>query len=183
MKVRLTPNRYRMVALRQQGYTLIELLLYVAIVGALLTTVVFFFGTVTASRVKNQAIIEVNDQGTAVMDYLTQTIRNATAVTTPTTGLSASSLTLTVPTGSLSPTVFSLTGSAPTTIQVKEGAGAQVSLTNDDVQISGLTFKNLSRASTPGVVQVSFVIGRVNPSNVNEFDYQKTFTATAEVTW
>jgi type II secretory pathway pseudopilin PulG len=168
---------------RQRGYTLIELLLYVVIVGALLTTVTFFYGTVTAARVKNQTIIEVNDQGAAVMDYVTQTIRNATAITAPATGLSAASLTLAVPTGSLSPTVFSLTGSAPITIQVKEGAGAQVPLTNDDVQISGLTFKNLSRAATPGSVQVSFVIGRVNPNNVNEFDYQKTFTATAEVAW
>jgi Tfp pilus assembly protein PilW len=168
---------------RQSGYTLIELLLYVAIMGTLLTTVTFFYGTVTASRIKNQSIVEVNDQGTAVMDYLTQTIRNATAITAPATGLSAASLTLTVPTGSLSPTVFSLTGTAPAAIQIKEGAGAQVPLTSDDVQISNLTFKNLSRPSTPGVVQISFVIERVNPRGINEFNYQKTFTGTAEVAW
>jgi prepilin-type N-terminal cleavage/methylation domain-containing protein len=170
-------------ARQQQGYTLIELLLYVAIVGALLTGVTFFYSTVASARVKNQTISEVNSQGVAAMDYLTQTVRNATAITVPAVGASGASLTLTVPTAGLSPTVFSLTGTTPIALQVKEGAAAALPLTNDDVQISGLTFKNLSRASTPGVVQISFVIGRVNPSNINEFDYQKTFTSTAEVAW
>jgi prepilin-type N-terminal cleavage/methylation domain-containing protein len=167
----------------QKGYTLIELLLYVAILGTLLTVAVVFFGIVTDARVKNQSIIEVNDQGAAVMDYITQTIRNASSITSPAIGASGTSLTLVVPTGALSPTVFSLNGVAPITIQVKEGAGAQVLLTSNDVQISGLTFKNLSRASTPGVVQVSFTISRVNANSKNEFDYQKTFIDSAEVTW
>jgi len=92
----------------QTGYTLIELLLYVVIVGALLTSVVFFFGTSVDSRVKNQSIAEVNDQGATLMDTITQTIHNATSITTPTSGTSAGSLTLVVPTGSLSPTIFDL---------------------------------------------------------------------------
>ena len=165
---------------RQNGYTLIELLLYVVVVGMLLTSVVSFFGTVTEARVKNQTISEVNDQGTAAMDYITQTIRNATSVSAPATGgVSAASLTLVVPTGSLSPTVFSLSG---TTLQVKEGAAAAIALTNNEVQISSLSFKNLTRSGTTGVVQVSFVISRTNPNNVNTFEYQKTFTGSAEVT-
>ncbi len=320
----------------QHGYTLIELLLYVAIIGTLLTTVTYFFGTVVDARVKNQTIIEVNDQGAALMDYLTQTVRNATSITAPATGLSASSLTLVVPTGSLSPTVVSGSGatlgyatdgtatdtndsnsiqatkfvasttgtvstlygrvgtvgaspnnkaqmaiysgaaspttllassasttlvanswnafpitsvnitsgqtywlayntngiaaadnnlrnhtgttgqstwiaqtfgtwpnswtgspenleysmyasvdtaSTPGTVQVKEGAGALVPLTNNDVQVSGLLFKNLSRASTPGSIQISFTLSRVNPNNKNEYEYQKTFTSSAEVGW
>jgi Tfp pilus assembly protein PilW len=323
--------------LHQRGYTLIELLLYVAIVGALLTSVTYFFGTVTDARVKNQTILEVNEQGAAVMDYITQTIRNATSVTAPAIGVSGASLTLVVPTGALSPTVFSMPGSTTLgyngastatdssdsgsingtkfvasasgtistlnayvaspisaspndkgqmaiysgtaspgallassastaltgdawntfsispvsvtsgqtywlvynangvsttnnnlkshpgtanqsmykaqtfntwpaswtgtnqssefllygtivaggspTVQVQEGAGAPVSLTDNDVVISGLSFKNLSRASTPGIVQASFTLSRLNPNNKNEYDYQKTFTATAEVTW
>ena len=325
------------ISTRQQGYTLIELLLYVAIMGALLTTVTFFFGTVISARVKDQTVLEVNDQGTALMSYITQTIRNATSISIPTIGTSGPSLTLVVPTGSLSPTIFDLSGttlgfktdggtndtgdsntmnatkfvasstgtvstlyaligptvaaspnnqaqmaiysgtSSPTTllassastiitansriafsispvsitsgqtywlayntnglsaadnnvrvhtgttnqamflvrtfgtwpaswsgtgenleatvyamidaavtpgtIQVKEGAGGLISLTNNKVQVSGLTFKNLSRAATPGVIQISFVISRVNPNNQNEYDYQKSFTATAEVAW
>lgn len=165
-----------------QGYTLIELLLYVALLGTLLTTVTYFFGTATSARIKNQSIQEVNDQGVFVMEHLTQTIHNATAVTVPATGSSGSSLTLTVPTAGLSPTVFSGSGT-PAAIQIKEGAATAVPLTSNKVQISSLTFKNLSRAGTPGSVQVSFVLSRVNPSNITELEYQKTFTGTAEVAW
>lgn len=334
MKFQLPPYLSRQA---QQGYTLLELLLYVTLIGSLLTTVTFFFATVTEARIKNQSIQEVNDQGTALMDTLTQTIRNATSISSPTIGTSASSLTLVVPTGALSPTVFNLnnailgyptagistdtgdsntmdatkfvastsgnistlyamvgatiaaspnnkaqmaiysgattptallassasttitpsswtaftiptvavtsgqtywlaynsnglstsdnnlvyhpgttgqstwlaqtfgtwpaswtgptqafefsmyapivTSAAPTTVQIKEGTGALVALTNDDVQVSGLTFKNLSLASTPGTIQISFTLSRVNPNNLNVFDYQRTFVGSAEVAW
>lgn len=164
---------------RQQGYTLIELLLYVVIVGMLLTSVVGFMGTATDARVKNQAIAEVDDQGIAVMDYITQTIRNATSISAPAAGgVAASSLTLVVPTASLSPTVFSLSG---TTLQVKEGTAAAIALTSSDVQVSNLSFKNLTRSGTIGIIQVSFTLSRVNLGNQNVFNYQKTFTSSAEV--
>lgn len=164
---------------QQHGYTLIELLLYVVIVGMLLTSVVGFMGTVTDARVKNQTIAEVDDQGAAVMAYITQTIRNATSISAPAAGgVAASSLTLVVPTASLSPTVFSLNG---TTFQVKEGAAAAVAFTNTNVQVSNLSFKNLTRSGTSGIVQVSFTLSRVDPGNQNVFNYQKTFTSSAEV--
>lgn len=165
---------------QQSGYTLLELLLYVAIVGTLLISITAFFGMVADARVKNQSVSEVNDQGTAVMDSLTQTIRNATSITAPAAAGSGASLTLVVPTGSLSPTVFSLNG---TTLQVTEGTGSAVALTSNDVQITSLTFKNLTRSGTSGIVQVSFVIQRTNPNSRNEYDYQRTFTSSAEIGW
>ena len=165
---------------KQGGYTLIELLMYVVIISALLTSITFFFGLTIEARVKNQTIAEVNDQGASTMDYITQTIRNADSITTPTAGNNSSSLTLVVPTGSLSPTIFNLSG---TTLQVKEGAANAVALTSNDVQVSSLTFRNLTRSGTPGHVQVSFTLSHINPSGRNEYDYQKTFTSSAEVSW
>lgn len=163
-----------------RGFTLIELLLYISIVGGLLTTVSLFFATVMDARVKNQSIIEVNQQGVATMDYITSTIRNATGITAPSAGASAASLTLTVSTGSLSPTVFDLNGAA---LQAKEGAGNAIPLTNSKVQISNLSFTNVSRTNTPGIVRVSFTISRINPNGKNEYDYQKTFTSSAALRW
>lgn len=319
----------------QHGYTLIELLLYVAIVSSLLIATVSFFGAMITARVKAQTIAEVNDQGIALMDGITRTIRNATSVSAPSAGASGSSLTLVVPTAGLSPTIFDAGGgvlgynqdggstdesnsnnmnavkftagvsgtvttlyarvanvaaspnnkaqmaiysgtSSPSTLlasstettlvanswnaftipstnvtsgqtywlayntngptitdnnlryhagsanqsmytsrpygswsagwigtaqniefsmyaavstaggsalQIKEGAAAAIPLTSNDVQVSGLTFNNLTRSGTPGIVQVSFTLSRVNPSGRNEYDYQKTFTSTAEVAW
>lgn len=323
----------------QGGFTLIELLLYVAIVGTLLITVTGFFALTADSRIKNQSISEVNQQGTAVMETITQAIRNASAITAPATGTSSASLTLAMPTAGINPTIFNMSGSgtvmgydsdggttdtsnsnvmnatkftasvsgtittlyahigpivaanpnnrgqmalysgttaAPTTllasssdqtltastwnafgipstavtggqiywlayntngttsthnnlryraaganqsqwvartygtwpssfpaatsaatensmyteilpagvtgtIQIKEGAGATLDLANSKVEISGLSFKNLSRPGTPGVIQVSFTMSRASQSSKNEYDYQKTFTSTAAI--
>jgi hypothetical protein len=64
-------------------------------------------------------------------------------------------------------------------MQIKEGTGATVPLTNSKVTVSGLSFKNLTRSGTPGIVQVSFTISRVNTAGRNHYDYQKTFTSSA----
>lgn len=164
----------------EHGFTLIELLLYVAIVGVLLLSVVGFYTLALDSRIKNQAIAEVNQQGTLVMDQITQTVRNATSITAPAAAASGTTLTLVVPTGSLSPTTYNLSG---TTLQVTEGTGAAVALTSSDVKISSLTFKNLTRSGTNGIVQVSFVASYNNTTGRTGYDYQKTFTTSAEVGW
>jgi type II secretory pathway pseudopilin PulG len=324
---------------RSTGYTLIELLLYVSILGSLLTAISLYFSTSTESRVKNQSIAEVNLQGALIMDRITQIIRNADSITTPAVNTCANSLTLVVPTGALSPTIFdtSVTGGAttlgydidggttdnvnrnfvnatsfvasvsgmvtslnarigptvsaspnnrgqmaiysgtsnPTTLlasssesaltasawntfcippvkitagqtywigfntnaaidaannlryhagttnqsrwiaqtygtwpasytgttsnaefsmyasvqtgtgtgslRIKEGAGATTAISNSKVQVSGLTIQNLTRSGTPGVVRVSFVVSRVNASNRNAYNYQKTFTSSASL--
>lgn len=162
------------------GYTLIELLLYVVIVGSFLIALSSFFITSTEARVKGESIAEVNDQGIAVMDHITQTIRNGSAITSPAAAASASALTITVPTSSLSPTIFSVSNGA---LQVKEGTAAAVALTNSNVQVSNVTFKNLTRSGTSGIVQISFTLTRVNNGGRTEFDYQKTFTSSAEIGW
>lgn len=151
-----------------------------AITGTLLMGVVSFFGVALEVRVKSQSIAEVDQQGAFIMDAITQTIRNASSVTAPAAAGNGATLTLVVPTGSLSPTVFGLSGS---TLQVTEGAAAAVALSSNDVQISGLSFKNLTRSGTPGVIQVGFTVARVNTTGRNTYDYQKTFTSSAEVAW
>ena len=158
----------------QTGYTLIELLLYVSMVGALLIAVTGFFAVSMEARIKSQSISEVDQQGRAAMELITQTVRNASGITAPVAAATAAQLTVTVPTASLSPTIFNLSG---TTLQIKEGAATAVPITSSDVEVSALSFKNLTRTSTTGILQVSFVVSRTNPSGRNEYSYQKTFTS------
>lgn len=162
----------------QAGYTLIELLLYVTIVSSLLLGITVFYGMMNEVHVENQTITEVNQQGTAAMEQITQSIRNASSVTAPAVAATGNSLTLVVPAAAASPTIFDMNG---TTLQMKEGTAAAIALTNSKVQISGLTFKNLARTGTDGVIQVSFTVTRVNTSGRAEYDYQKTFTSSAAI--
>jgi Tfp pilus assembly protein PilW len=160
------------------GFTLIELLLYVGISSIILLITSLFLFTLLQSRIKNQTIAEVEQQGLQVLQIITQTARNAEAITSPLPGVSAASLTLDVITAASDPTIFDLSSGA---IRIQEGAGAAVPLTNSRVTASALNFQNLSRASTPGTIRISFTLTHVNPEGRNEYSFTKTFYASASL--
>ena len=160
----------------QSGFSLIELLLYVSIASIMLLVTSLFLSTLLQSRIKNQTVAEVDQQGLQVMQIIAQTARNSEAITSPTIGASTSSLTLDVITVANDPTVFDLASGA---FQMKEGAVTAVSLTNSRVIVSSLTFQNLSRAGTPGTIRIRFTLTHVNPSGRNEYSFTKTFTGSA----
>lgn len=159
-----------------RAFTLVEVLLYVSISSVMLLSASLFLSTLLESRIKNQTIAEVEQQGLQVMQIIAQTARNAEAIISPAQGTSASSLTLDVITAASDPTVFDLSSGA---IRITEGVGAAVALTNSRVTASALTFQNLSRASTPGTLRIQFTLTHVNPDGRNEYAFAKTFTASA----
>lgn len=131
----------------KKGFTLIELLLYVSIVGAIIFSVAGFLSLSMQSRVKNQAISEVEQQGIQVMQVITQAGRNAANVNFT--------------------TAFDLLDGA-----IRENT---IALTNSRVIASNLTFTNLSRTGTPGTIRIQFTLTHINPSGRNEYDFNKTF--------
>lgn len=161
--------------LKQRGFTLVELILYVALTSLILFSVSTFLSSTMESRVKNQTIAEINQQGIQVMQIITQAIRNADSIISPGIGTQAGSLTLGTYTPSLNPTLFDVASDA---IRIEEGTGATL-LTNNRVIASGFTVKNLSRAITPGTIQIQFTLSYLNTVGRNEFNYSKTFTGSA----
>lgn len=162
----------------QSGFSLVELLLYISILALILLSISVFLSTLLSSRVKNQTISEVESQGLQAMHLITQTIRNSASITTPAQGVSAASISLSTYTSELNPTIFDISGGA---LRVSEGGGPAVSLTNSRVTVSALSFQNVSRSNTPGSVRISFTISSVNSSGRNEYQFQKTFVATASL--
>jgi len=161
-----------------KGFTLIELLLYVALSAILLLSISIFLSTLLESRIKNQVIAEVEQQGMQVMQIVVQTVRNADTINSPATGVSAASLSINTIVSGNNPTVFDLSGGA---IRITEGAGSAIVLTNSRLTASGLTFSNLSRASTPGIVRIQFTLTAVNSTERNEYNYAKTFYGSASL--
>ncbi|MEK6561177.1 MAG: type II secretion system protein [Nitrospirota bacterium] len=137
----------------RKGFTLIELLLYVSIVGAIIFSVAGFLSLLMQSRVKNQAISEVEQQGVQVMQVITQTGRNATNINFS--------------------SVFDLSGGT-----IRQNT---IALTNSRVVASNLTFQNLSRTGTPGTIRVQFTLTHINPEGRNEYNYSKTFYGSASL--
>lgn len=160
------------------GLSLVELLLYIAILGTLMGSIAVFFGMTSSARLRGQNISEVNQQGQYALDVIANSIRGATSITTPATGGTGTSLTIVVPTASLSPTVITITSGS---VQIKEGAGASLSLTNSRVTASSFSVKNLTRANSKGTLQISFVLSRYNPSGRAEYSYSRTFVTSVSL--
>jgi type II secretory pathway pseudopilin PulG len=140
-----------------QGFTLIELLLYIGIVSVILASVSVFLFIILQSDVKNQAIVEVEQQGAQMMQRITHKIRNAESVNSPSPGQSSTNLSLN--TGSINISDFAFS----------------------EVVASDLIFTNLSKNNTPGIIRIQFTLSYNNPENKQEYDYSKTFYSSASL--
>lgn len=155
-----------------------ELLLYTVLIGMVILSAAALLSVLQKQRVRGQVIAEVDSQGLAAMQTITQTIRNAMAINTPTMGSGGTSVSVTVPTGSLSPTVFTLSSGVLT---MTEGANPSENLTSAKVVVSAVTFSNLSRPGTFGTVRIQFTVSYNNPGSIADYTYSKTFISSASL--
>ncbi|MDO8260851.1 MAG: type II secretion system protein [Candidatus Magasanikbacteria bacterium] len=161
----------------KKGFTLIELLLYVGVTSFILTAVVSFTSVLLQIQAKNKTVAEVEQQGAEVVQVISQAIRNSNGINSPSSGASATSLSIGMDDASKNPTIFSVNTGV---LQVSEGANTYY-LTNSKVTMVNLSFSNLSRDGTPGVVKFSFTLSYVNNDERSEFNYDKTFQASASL--
>ena len=156
----------------RNGFTLVEILLYVSVSSVILGGVSVFSVLLLEVRAKQSVIAEVDGQGMQLIEHLNHTLRNAEGINSPLPGASSSTLSVDVFSVPDDPTVFSLFSGV---VVVTEGGGGLVVLTNGRVIAGPVTFSNVSRPGTPGIIRYEFVLTSVNPSGRNSFDYEKTF--------
>lgn len=175
MKARINIKKIRS---KNSGFTLIETILYFAILSIIILSMSYFIYLVLQTKIKNQTIAEVEQNGNQIMELTLQTIRNSSDINSPAQGTSATSTSLAVPNPGDSPTLFELSGNA---IRMKKGPGAYVTLTSSRVNASAVAFSNLSKTGTFGNIKVQFTLNYVNTSGRNEYNYTKTFYGTASL--
>lgn len=161
----------------KKGISLVETIIYVAIFGMIVTSFVSFGSSMTTTRLHNQTTLEINDQGQKIMKIITQTIRNASGVNSPTIGNTASNLSLAMYSSPINPTVFSSSGGV---LYITEGVGGAIALSNNKVIVSNLTFSNFSRSSTPDVIKISFKLDPVSTGGIGG-NYSFTFNGSAQL--
>jgi Tfp pilus assembly protein PilW len=144
------------------GVTLVETLLYVAIFGVMIVAFTTFSKSLVSNRMQSQSLFEVNDQGEAVLKTITQTLRNADQVNSPSAGNTTDSLSVDTASSGTSPTIFSVVDGV---LNIKEGGGEVIPLTNSKVVVSDLVITNLSRPDTVNAVKVSFKLTSATNSN------------------
>jgi len=164
--------------MKKTGFTLIELLIYMAITTLLLGTVMSLFVTFGHARAKQQAIAEVEAQGAAAMALMTQSVRNASTIGTPTDSATTTTLSINTYLASTTPTVFDITGGA---LRITEGVNAPTLLTNAQVVVSNLAFVNLGRPTTAGSVKIQFTLTYATTTGRFDQTYAQTFYGSATV--
>jgi type II secretory pathway pseudopilin PulG len=156
--------------------TLIELLLYVSLLvfifSALFSTLSIFY----SNKIKNRTILEVEQQGLIASLILSQEIRNAQSINSPSAGNSLASLSLEPFDPSRNPLLFSLIADK---IVIDE-AGDQSNLSSDNVVISNLNFENNSAGETSSI-KFSFDVSYNSDSLRQEYKYDKNFSGTANL--
>lgn len=163
---------------RQSGFTTVEIILYVGLTTLILGAVATFYSMILQSRIRNETVAEVDQQGIMAMQMMTQSIRNATASAAPIVGGSGVTLSLTATDSAKNPTIFSLNNG---TLQMQEGTTTALPLTTSRVIASNLTFTNLSRASSSASVRIQYTITHRNPTSTYNYNYSQTFYGTASL--
>ena len=91
-----------------RGFTLIELIIYIAIVGGMLVLITGFLWNILFGNIKETSYQEVQQNARFALTKITQETKKATGIISPLPGATSSSLSLKMEASNLNPTVFDI---------------------------------------------------------------------------
>lgn len=148
----------------ESGSSLIEMLIYIAIVSVFLITLINFSWDVINSKVKNTTTGETTDNTHIIIEKIGIAARNASSIDTPELSQTSQILVLNNPGGSQ--TTFDLSNGR---LRINEGSG-YFYLTSSKVNIENLEFINLSQTGTEGNIRIKMTVSHNNPENKQEYN-------------
>jgi putative endonuclease len=157
------------------GFTLVETLIYIAIIGGVVTAFVTFGINVSGSRNKTYVVQEVQANVRTALDIISQKIRasNGVNVGASTFGSHPGFLSLSMADATLNPTTIGYNTNNGT-LEVKEGSASAIAITSDEVRITNLVFTNLTGSSVRENIRVQMTVEYYNPSGAQEFEYEQS---------
>lgn len=141
---------------KREGFSLIELLIYIGIFSA---SVVFLVGILivfTRIHVQQTAVNEVNNQVSFVNNVIQQKVRESSLIEMD-AGVATSTITLRMSSSSLDKTLIYL-DTTEKIIYLQEGSGSPIPLTNPNVSVEDFTATKYENPGGHAIVQVYFVI-------------------------
>ncbi len=156
-----------------KGYSLIEVIIAVALLSLLSLTATSILMVSLQAEKRNAAISAVDREANFALYQISQAVRNATVINTPSTSATSSTLSLQVA-GSASPVIFALSGN---TLTENTGSGAS-QLTTGDVKVTQFSVSNLSVSGTDGSFRVVLTLSAANPAGTSYQNFSRTYYAT-----
>ncbi len=156
----------------RSGYTLIELLLFVAISAIAAVAFVGILIVTVRLQVTQTSSAEVQTESTALLQQVQYYVQHAALVNIP-MDTPTSTLLLRMGTGSIDPTVVSLTNGI---VYVQQGSGSPQPLTSSRVVISNLQFTRHANPPAHDSVGITFT------ATTNTTDVRQLFSQAFETT-
>lgn len=154
----------------QSGFSMVEMMLYIALISIAMVSIVSFSATVRSSRVKARSIEEVQQDARFSMHRMSVAFHNATGVNAATVfnedaGETDGEIVLDTASGTVT---FAIDSGAVT---IDEGSGAEA-ITSDKVEVTEFLVED----RTPGGgslttdIKITLQVEHVNPGNAKEFE-------------
>jgi prepilin-type N-terminal cleavage/methylation domain-containing protein len=165
-----------------QGFTLIETLIYLAIIGAVVASFVSYSLSITNSRSKAYVVQEVQANSRLALDLITQNIRmsNGLNLGSSTFNADPGMISLSMASTTLNPTVFRLDADDGV-LQISQGGGNWLSVTSDEVSVANLLFATSSPSGEKESVNIFMTIEFYNPDNDQEFEYSRDLRTSVNI--
>ncbi|MBU1349051.1 prepilin-type N-terminal cleavage/methylation domain-containing protein [Patescibacteria group bacterium] len=160
------------------GSTLVELLIYIAIVAILVFAIVDILFAVFDLKLKLRAMSEVRQGGHIAMERIRLAVQNASSIAVPSSGTSTGILTLVMPTTSTNPTTFSVEDGV---LLLKEGTSPTTTLTLEEGQVVYAVFQDMTATGTPGTVRVILYVSSTAEDGPSVFDVGEVYRTTENV--
>lgn len=167
---------------REKGFTLIETIIYVAVVGMAVTSLVLFSISAGKARTKSNVVEEVQSNTRAALDIIERTIRTAESIDTDLSTFSTHPgvLVLHSTDAAKEPTTIAL-DAALGTLTITEGAGEAQLLMSSAVAVSNLVFTDLTGGGAHDRVRIELTAQYRATSDSPEFNYSQELQTAAAV--
>jgi type II secretory pathway pseudopilin PulG len=156
-----------------KAFTLIETLIYLAIIALVVTTFVSFGLAISQRGTKSFVVAEVNSNGLQVMEIISNKIKISDAVISPTKSNSGTALELDMPSTTDNTTLQVSDGY----LQIAEGLNPPVNLTSNLVTVTNFNVVNNARGNSADNLTVSFTVSYKTQQSI-EFVATQNFTTT-----
>ncbi len=166
-----------MMSLKQQrGFTLIELVLYIAIISGFLVTTIFFAMRVVEGGQKARAEAEVQQNLRIAMERINRETRSALDLNAGSSTFDSNPSVISLAGGAgEDPIVFSVNGGI---LQLSKGASGPYNVTTNDVEVTNFVVHDLSVSNRTKVIQIEMTVRYAAAADSVYYDFDSSARST-----
>jgi type II secretory pathway pseudopilin PulG len=163
--------------LQNKGFTLIETIIYIGIIGTVVVAFITFSLSIGGNR--NKAFVGQETQANArtAMDLMSQKIRMASDVVSPVASTTESILELDMPVPDPN-IIFRVISNR---LNLIESGVSTTTITSSEVNVTNLTFTNMSSVGERDNIKINMTAEYDNASGDVEFEFSQTLETSVSV--